>query len=217
MSKHFKDRTTAGKELAKRLTTYKDDPNSIILALPRGGVPVAYEIASFLNLPMDLFMVRKIGFPGNEEYAMGAITINNETIFNVEAATKFAIDSSLVLAIIARESAELTRRNELYRQGKPMPELKSKRVILVDDGVATGATIKAVLVAIGKFLPKEIVLAVPVLPKDTLEELSPSVSKIVYLDAPEPFYAVGNSYVAFPQVTDSEVIELINKAKKLNN
>jgi len=215
MTKRFKNRTDAGVQLADKLKRYKDATNTIILALPRGGVPVAYQVAKNLNLPMDLFIVRKLGFPGQEEYAMGAIAGNEVCVFNTQALILGNVKPEEVQSVIDNETKELVRRNELYRKGRPMPNLHTKKVILVDDGIATGSSIKAALLALEKFQPKEITLAVPVLPENSIKELEPLTNALIYLDAPKMFFSVGNWYEDFTQVSDNEVIQLLAQANMI--
>src|SRR5579863_513671 len=210
----LKDRTEAGKTLADRLIDYKNAAETIILALPRGGVPVAYEIANKLNLPLDLLIVRKLGYPGHEEYAMGAITFGDIFYINPDVAYKIDINAPDIQAIIKKERQEYFRRNQLYRNNKPMPDVKGKRIILVDDGVATGSSIIAAIMALKELSPKEIVVAVPILPPDTLSNLKSLVTKVIFLYTPEPFGSVGSWYEDFPQTEDDEVIKLCAKANK---
>jgi len=210
----LKDRTEAGKLLAGSLINYKNATDTIVLALPRGGVPVAYEISMKLNLPMDLVIVRKLGHPGHEEYAMGAITFGDIFYINPDVAYKIDINAPDIQAIIKKERQEYFRRNQLYRNNKPMPDVKGKRIILVDDGVATGSSIIAAIMALKELSPKEIVVAVPILPPDTLSNLKSLVTKVIFLYTPEPFGSVGSWYEDFPQTEDDEVIKLCAKANK---
>lgn len=207
----LKNRTEAGKMLGMRLLAYKNAFNTLIFALPRGGVPVAYEIAITLNLPLDLIIVRKLGFPGHEEYAMGAIT-SDRVFINPELSAQINIADEHIRGVIEREQQELSRRNKLYRQSKPMPNLQDKQVILVDDGIATGSSITAAILALKKLKAKTIILATPVLPPDTLLDLEKLVTKIVYLFTPTPFLGVGRWYEEFPQTSDEEVIYLCEQA-----
>ncbi|MFN8769376.1 MAG: phosphoribosyltransferase [Neisseriaceae bacterium] len=209
----IKNRYEAGKLLAHKLIKYKHQLDTIVLGLPRGGVPVAYEIAMYLELPLDVLIVRKIGFPSNEEYAIGAISLNDVFVKNPEIEYSIDFNSDAIQKIINREKKELLRRNQIYRNNKPMPCLKNKHIILVDDGVATGSSIKAALHTLKQFEPQEIILAVPVLPLYTFETLSSLINDLIYLYTPEPFYGVGRWYESFPQTSDSEVIELLNKAQ----
>lgn len=208
----IRDRHDAGQLLANKLLRYKNSSNSMVLALPRGGVPVAYEIATNLSLPLDILIVRKIGLPGHEEYAIGAITTNNIMVVNPEIEHLIDFDSKEIQQIIKKEKEELKRRNKVYRQDKPFPDLTNKKVILVDDGIATGASIKAAIFALKKFNLSELIIATPILPPSALEELTLLVNKIVYLSAPEPFFGVGKWYMDFPQTTDKEVISLLQRA-----
>lgn len=206
------DRRTAGERLAARLRPYqKEDP--LVIALPRGGVPVAYEIATRLGAPLDILIVRKIGAPGNPEYGLGAV---------VEGGTRF-LDEARVRAVghtvrdlgptIAREEAEVERRAREYRTGRPTAELKDRTVILVDDGVATGGTVLAALRALRARGPRRIVVALGVAPPDTVETLRAEVDDIVVLLVPEQFFAVGEWYRQFPQVSDEEVRRCLERSR----
>lgn len=217
MDKRFKNRGEAGSKLAEKLKHYKGLPDTIVLALPRGGVPVAWQIAKRLELPLDVLIVRKLGFPNHQEYAMGAIAGNEICVFNKQALILADVKPEKIQSVIDKETKELKRRNELYRHAKPMPYLHTKRVILIDDGIATGSSIKAALLALEKFQPKEIVLAIPILPKDSIKEIESLVDSLIYLAAPEPFYSIGNWYEDFSQISDNEVIELLAQATKAGN
>lgn len=214
MHQLLKNRAEAGNILADRLVAYKNALNTIVLALPRGGVPVAYEISLKLNLPLDLIIVRKLGYPGYEEYAMGALTFGEIILINPEIMNKVDIEAADIQAVINKEKQEYCRRNKVYRHNKPMPVLKNKRVILVDDGVATGSSILAAILALNSLNPKEIILAVPVLPLEVLENLKLRVKKIFYLYTPEPFQSVGLWYEDFSQTSDEEVVDLCASANK---
>lgn len=212
----IKNRTEAGKLLANKLLVYRNSANTIVFALPRGGVPVAYEIALKLNLPLDLVIVRKLGFPGHEEYAMGAITFNNTYYINPEVENQINMNDTNIQIIIKQEKEEYLRRNKLYRNNRPMPDLKDRRIILVDDGVATGSTITVAIMALNKLQPQEIILAIPVLPSDALDNLEKIVEKVVYLYKPQHFQGVGLWYNEFLQISDNEVIDLCAKANDRN-
>ena len=209
----LKNRIKAGEMLVEKLISYKNSPDTIVFALPRGGVPVAYVIATYLNLPLDVIIVRKLGFPGHEEYAMGAIT-SNSVFINPDVATQINLADLKIQAIIKKEQQELLRRNKLYRQDKVMPDLHDKQVILVDDGIATGSSITAAIMLLKKMQVKSIILATPILPPDTLNDLKTLVDKVIYLFAPEPFWGVGRWYEDFPQTSDEEVICLCKKANQ---
>lgn len=217
MTPYFSDRTEAGKLLARELIAYKNLRDGIVLALPRGGVPVGYEITKALHLPLDLMLVRKLGVPGHEEYAMGAIAIGNVLAINEEALRSLAISRSTLERVISAEKVELTRRNNVYRSGRPAPDIKGKTVILVDDGMATGSNMRAAVAAVRKQGPARIVVTVPVASDSACEVLSEVSDEIVCPFIPNPFYSLGHSYVDFRQIEDREVIDLLKKAERLKN
>ena len=202
----FKDRKTAGKLLARKLTEYRNK-DSIILSIPRGGVIAGCEIAEEINIPLDLIIPRKLGAPNNPEYAIGAVTINGEVYLNPQV----EVQKEYLEKEVYKQVQEIKRRMEIYRGNKPLPDLKNKYVIIVDDGIATGSTILASVKFIEKEGAKKIVIAVPVLPKDTLNRLLKRVDDVVYLSSPEFFYAVGQFYEDFRQIEDEEVIEILNE------
>lgn len=210
----FSDRYEAGKILAAQLKDYANKPDVIVLSLPRGGVPVGYEIAKALALPLDVFIVRKLGVPGHEELAMGAIATGGTTIFNEEIIDELHISQSAIELILQTEQEELKRRETSYRDNMPLPNLQGKTVILVDDGIATGATMRAAIKAILQHKPASIILAVPVIALSTYNEMSALVDKIVCSLKPLNFYAVGLWYDDFSQTTDSEVSDLLKSSKK---
>ncbi|HHF7344103.1 TPA: phosphoribosyltransferase [Legionella feeleii] len=210
----FRDRYEAGKVIATQLKDYANKPDVIVLALPRGGVPVGYEIAKALALPLDVFIVRKLGVPGHEELAMGAIATGGTTIFNEEIIDDLHISQSAIELILQSEREELKRREIRYRDNMPPPNLQGKTVILVDDGIATGATMRAAIKAILQHKPASIILAVPVIALSTYNEMSALVDKIIYSMKPLNFYAVGLWYDDFSQTTDSEVSDLLKESKK---
>lgn len=208
----FSDRSDAGRRLAKALSKYKDT-NAVILALPRGGVPVAAEVAASLNAPLDLVLVRKIGVPAQPELAMGAvvdgaapIVVRNDEVIELSGATAREFDEAC-----ARELAEIERRRQLYIGERARVQIVGQVVIVIDDGIATGATMRAALQAIRKREPKELVLAVPVAPLDTIQQLRQEVDTLVCLEAPEIFGAIGYFYRDFRQVSDREVVEILNR------
>lgn len=210
----FINRQTAGKVLATMLTTYANQ-DAIVLALPRGGVPVAYEIAIALQLPLDVFIVRKIGVPEHPELAMGAIA-NGVQVFNQEIINDLLIKKESINAVIKKEEAELKRRDKVYRGNFPFPELKNKVVILVDDGVATGATMRAAISALRAYHPKEIVVAVPVADLRVSAMISELADQLVVPLQPVTLYAVGAWYKDFAQVEDDEVHALLQAAREKN-
>jgi putative phosphoribosyl transferase len=210
----FLDRTDAGKRLAIRLEPYANQRDVVVLALPRGGVAVAYEICKQLHAPLDVVLVRKLGAPGQEELAMGAITLGDIKVFNAEIIQSLQIPEHVIERVVAKERAELERRNQLYRKGRALPDLKHKTVILVDDGIATGATIRAAIAIIKTLQPAKIIVAVPVAAATTCEEIAQLVAGVVCLEKPEPLYGIGMWYAEFPQLTDSEVISFLDDAQK---
>lgn len=209
---YFHDRTDAGKRLAEALSHYKGKPDAIVLALPRGGVPVAYEIAQALHLPLDLMLVRKLGVPGHEELAMGAIANGNIQVLNEDIVQGMSIPDAVIADVTAREHAELERRNKAYRHGAPPPHLEAHTVILVDDGCATGANMRAAVQAVAKQHAARIVVAVPVASDSAYETLREVADEVVCLDIPEPFFGVGRFYYDFSQTSDAEVKSLLKKA-----
>lgn len=208
----FKDRIQAGQLLAQRLQQYARRNDAIVLALPRGGVPVGYEIARALELPLDIILVRKLGMPGHEEFAMGAIASGGARFVQDDVLQAYAVPAKLVEQVVQEESAELERREKLYRGTRPMPALRGRLVILVDDGMATGSTMKAALLAVRKEQPARVIVAAPVGSPQSLEKLRQDADEIICLRTPEPFYAVGTWYEYFGQTSDEEVIRLLNAA-----
>lgn len=208
----IKDRTTAGKALAAALSKYKGRQDLIVLALPRGGVPVAYEIAQALSAKLDIMIVRKLGVPRHSELAMGAIASGGIKVWNTNVLRYQNISQADIENIIKIEEAELKRRERTYRGDRPWPVLKNQRVILVDDGIATGATMRAAVDAVRQQEAEEIIIAVPVAPPDTLTELICIAHDVVCLATPEPFYAIGQWYENFDQTLDQEVLNLLTNA-----
>ena len=209
----FEDRRDAGRQLAERLMPYKE-AHPIVLALPRGGVPVAFEVAKALEAPLDVVFVRKIGAPHQPELGLGAVVdgADPQLVLNDELVRQVGPSSAYIEAQCRRELAEIERRRELYRPGRQPPDLRDRTVIVVDDGIATGGTVKAVLRAIARTHPRRVVLAVPVAPRDTIDELSTDADDVVCLSTPEQFRAVGLHYHDFAQTTDSEVVRLLQQA-----
>jgi predicted phosphoribosyltransferase len=202
------DRRQAGKLLAQRLEQYRAGPHVIVLGLPRGGVPVAYEVAQALDAPLDVFIVRKLGFPGHEEYAMGAIASGGVRVMNADVAGMH-LPQSIVDAATAREHKELERRERLYRGDRPPLDLRNRTVILVDDGLATGSTMRAAVQAVRLQQPRRIVVAVPVAAAATCNDLRGDADEVVCMLTPEPFRAVGLWYRDFDQTSDGEVHALL--------
>jgi predicted phosphoribosyltransferase len=209
----YRDRFDAGRALAKALRHYANHADVIVLALPRGGVPVAYEVARELGAPLDIFLVRKLGVPGHEEYAMGAIAEGGAIVLNRDVIQQLGIPPRAVESVIQHERAELERRARLYRQGRPPPQVRDRVVILVDDGLATGSTMRAAVQALRSLRPARIVVAVPVAPTETCETLRDVADEVLCLRTPEPFHAVGVWYVDFVQTLDTEVRELLEQAR----
>ena len=208
----FRDRTDAGRRLAERLTEYADRPGVLVLALPRGGVPVAFEVAVKLDAPLDIFLVRKLGVPGHEELAMGAIATGGVRVVNREVVEYLRISGEVIDAVAADEQRELERRERAYRDDRPPPDVRGKTVILVDDGLATGSTMRAAAAALRKQGPARIVVAVPVSSPETCDEFRSEVDDIVCAVTPRPFRGVGMWYEDFSQTTDEEVRELLARA-----
>jgi putative phosphoribosyl transferase len=210
----FRDRVDAGQQLAAKLQAYANRQDVLVLALPRGGVPVAAAVAERLGAPLDVFVVRKLGVPGNEELAMGAIATGGVRVLNPEVVDELGISEALIRGAEARERRELERREREYRGGRPAPEVRGRVVILVDDGLATGATMLAAARALRQQLPARIVVAVPVAPRRPRADLLHEVDDLVCLLTPEPFYAIGMWYVSFPQTTDQEVRGWLERAAR---
>ncbi|WP_397409800.1 phosphoribosyltransferase [Polaromonas sp.] len=208
----YEDRREAGRVLADALAHYRGRPHLLVLALPRGGVPVAYEVARALKAPLDVFVVRKLGFPGHEEYAMGAIASGGVRVMNPMPG--MAVTPEEVAAAVAREQPELQRRERLYRGQGPAPELRGRTVIVVDDGLATGATMHAALLGIRQQHPARLVMAVPVGAADSCQALEGVADEVVCVATPEPFRAVGLWYRQFPQTSDDEVRALLEDARE---
>jgi predicted phosphoribosyltransferase len=212
MGNRFVDRNEAGKLLAAKLTRYAGRRDTIVLALPRGGVPVAFEIARALSAPLDVFLVRKLGLPGQEELAMGAIATGGVRVLNRDVVAYLNIPQRIIDTVARQEQQELERRESLYRGNRPAPELRGVTVILVDDGLATGSTMRAAIAALKKFEPGRIVLAVPVAPPSAVAELQKEVDEVVCVFTPEHFDGVGRWYQDFSQTTDQEVCSLLDRA-----
>jgi putative phosphoribosyl transferase len=212
MPPYFLDRADAGRRLATALSDYADRPDLLILALPRGGVPVAFEVARALHAPLDVFLVRKLGFPGHEEFAMGAIATGGVRILDGEVLRMFNVPVDLIERVTEIERRELERRERQYRDGRPPPDVSGHTVVLIDDGLATGSTMRAAVAALRKEGAKKIVVAVPVAPPETCEALRDEVDDIICAVTPEPFRAVGVWYADFSQTTDEEVRELLARA-----
>jgi putative phosphoribosyl transferase len=213
MPRAFEDRCDAGRRLADLLRNYVGRPDVIVLGLPRGGVPVACEIARRIQAPLDVFIVRKLGVPGFEELAIGAIASGGARVLNPEVARVLPDAEQVIEQVAAREKIELDRREKLYRGDRPPLELRDRTVILVDDGLATGATMRAAVSALRQRRVARIVVAVPVGAAETCHELEGEVDEVICAISPEDFHAVGQFYQDFSQTTDDEVRELLSKAQ----
>lgn len=210
----FKDRRDAGSKLAKKLTAYAGRPDGLILALPRGGVPVAYEVALALNLPLDIFIVRKLGVPGREELAFGAIASGGIRVLNSDVVRMLSIPDEVITFVAKRELQELQHRETLYRGNRSSPEIRDRTVILIDDGLATGASMRAAVAGLRSQHPARIVIAVPAAAPESCESFKAEVDEVVCAITPELFYGVGRWYEDFSQVTDEEVRVLIEQANR---
>lgn len=208
----FEDRRDAGRRLARDLKEFSGRGDVVVLALPRGRVPVAREVARELDAPLDVFLVRKLGVPGHEELAMGAIASGGALSLNDDIVRSHGISSEVVEAVAAREYRELVRRERAYRGGRPEPDLSGKVAILVDDGLATGASMRAAVIALRERKPGEIVVAAPIAPREACEELRRIADRVVCVEAPDPFWSVGAWYWDFAQTTDEEVREILNES-----
>ena len=212
MERAFPNRTEAGRQLAEELGKYVGREDVIVLGLPRGGVPVAYEVAKRLRAPLDVFIVRKLGVPGFEELAAGAIASGGVRVLNEDVMRAIPYADEAIEAVTVRETAELERREQIYREGRPSPELRDRVVILVDDGLATGATMRAAVKALRQRGAAKIVVAVPVGPPDTCREIEQEADETICLSTPPFFQAVGQYYEDFSQTSDEDVRELLSQA-----
>jgi predicted phosphoribosyltransferase len=210
----FRDRREAGRLVAAKLTAYANRPDVLVLGLPRGGVPVAYEVARALGAPLDIFLVRKLGVPGYEELAMGAIATGGVRVLNDQLVGGLGIPDYIVDEVAAWEQQELMRRDRLYRGDRPPPDVRGRTVILVDDGLATGATMQAAVKALRQQQPARIVVAVPTASPETCELLRAEVDDVICAITPEPFHAVGLWYEDFSQTTDEEVRDLLARSSE---
>ena len=208
----FRNRREAGKILARKLMAYANRPDVLVLALPRGGVPVAFEVAQALHAPLDVFLVRKLGVPGHEELAMGAIASWGARVLNDDVVRELHISDNVIERVAARERRELERRDRSYRAGRPAPNVRGRTIILVDDGLATGSTMRAAIAALRQQRPVRIVVAVPVGSPETCAEFQDEADEAICALTPEPFYAVGVWYQDFSQTTDEEVHDLLEEA-----
>jgi len=212
--RQFDDRREGGRELAAKLQKYRGRSDVVVLALPRGGVPVAYEIAEALEAPLDVFVVRKLGMPGHPEFAIGAIASGGVRVLSEDVIREFGIDPAAIDDIAQRELAELERREREYRQGRPPLDVRNRIVILVDDGLATGSSMRAAVEAVRALQPAGVVVAVPVGAASTCESLAQIADEVVCALQPEPFSAVGLWYRDFTQTSDNEVRELLERREQ---
>lgn len=212
MSRVFQNRAEAGRRLGQALHRYAGRTDTLVLALPRGGVPVGFAVARAIGAPLDLMLVRKLGVPGQEELAMGAIASGGVQVLNTELVASLGLDAEVIAASAAREQRELARRELAYRGERPPPAIAGRCVILVDDGLATGATMRAAVAALRRQHPARIVVAVPVAPPDTVARLRAEADEVICLETPAAFFAIGPWYREFPQLTDNEVRELLAEA-----
>ena len=210
----FQDRSEAGRVLAGALAEYAGDPGVLVLALPRGGVPVGYEVARELHAPLDVFVVRKLGAPSQEELALGALASGGARVLNREVVNALGITPEEIVRVTQREQQELERREQQYRGGRPPLEVSGRTVILVDDGLATGSSMRAAIAALRQRGPAKVVVAVPVAPPSTCRELQSEADQVVCAVTPMPFYAVGQWYRDFTQTSDEEVRRLLDLANQ---
>lgn len=208
----FRDRADAGRVLAQRLKAYANRADVLVLALPRGGVPVAFEVAEALDAPLDIFIVRKLGVPGHEELAMGALATGGVRVVNDDVVSQLGLSDAVIDAVAAQEERELERRERAYRGARAAPDVRGRTVILVDDGLATGATMRAAAAALRKQQPARLIVAVPVAASQTCDDLRTEVDEIVCGATPEPFLGVSRWYRDFSQTTDEEVRLLLEQA-----
>lgn len=210
----FRNREEAGRRLGERLIQFRDDPTAIILALPRGGVAVGYQLSLGLHLPLDVFITRKVGAPDNPEYALGAIAETGTVYLNPEAMAGYSLSRADIEELTQAQHREIARRQDLYRQGRRLLTLTDRLVILVDDGIATGSTYFASVQSIRHLKPRRLIGAIPVGPVETIREVCTQVDELIVLATPDPFMAVGNHYIDFAQVSDHDVVEYLNLAEE---
>lgn len=208
----FRDRKEAGRLLARKLMTYANRPDVLALALPRGGVPVGFEVARALHVPLDVVVVRKLGLPGQEELAMGAIASGGVRVLNEEVVRMLQIPDEVIEKVAATELREVVRRERLYRDHRPAPDVRGRTILVIDDGLATGSTMRAAVAALRRQAPARIVVAVPVGPPEICAEFEREADEVICDHTPEPFHAVGLWYKDFSQTTDEEVRDLLERA-----
>ena len=212
---YFRDRADAGRQLAAKLKEYQGRRDLLVLALPRGGVPVGFEVAQVLGAPLDVFLVRKLGVPGHKELAMGAVASGGVQVLNPDVVDSLGIPPHVINAVAAKEQAELERRERTYRGDRPAPDVRGKTVILVDDGLATGSTMRAAATALRQRGPARLVVAVPAAAREVCDAFRDQVDEIICAITPEPFYAVGVWYQDFSQTSDKKVCELLAVASQV--
>jgi predicted phosphoribosyltransferase len=212
LTRKFADRGEAGRILAQELLEFRGRPDVIVLALPRGGVPVAFEVATALEAPLEVFTVRKIGAPWNPELAIGAIASGGRRIFDPIALRQLQLPPDEIERMVAGETEELERRERLYRESRPFPALAGRIVILIDDGLATGATMRVAVEAVRAEYPAQVIVAAPVASREACEMLAEVADRVVCVDTPEPLYGVGMWYEDFSQTSDEEVLDLLRRA-----
>jgi putative phosphoribosyl transferase len=217
MRQPFQDRRDAGQRLASQLAEYADRPDVIVLGLPRGGVPIAYEIASALHVPLDICLVRKLGVPGQEELAMGAIAPANVMVLNRDVIRSLRISEAELNAVAAQEQQELNRRDRAYRGDRALPQLQDRTVIVVDDGIATSSTIRAAIATLKAAAPQTIIVAVPIAPSVVVKSLEAIVDRVVCLLTPEPLHSIGQWYENFDQTSDDEVRDLLARGSAVSS
>lgn len=210
----FKNREEAGRRLVERLIQYRGDPTAIILALPRGGAAVGYQLSLGLHLPLDVFITRKLGAPDNPEYALGAVGETGTIYLNPDAMAAYSLSRSDLEEVVQVQQREIARRQDLYRQDRRLPLLTDRIVILVDDGIATGSTFFASVESIKHLKPRRLIGAIPVGPVETIREARLQVDELIVLATPDPFWAVGNHYIDFTQVSDHDVVQYLNLAEE---
>jgi putative phosphoribosyl transferase len=208
----FNDRRDAGVHLASRLEEYKGQTGVLVLALPRGGVATGYEIAHYLKVPLDIVIVRKIGFPGQPELAIGAVSETGRVVLNESIISMYGVSKDYVEREVSQQKKEISRRAELYRKGKRLSSLEGKTIILVDDGVATGATMKAAIITLKEEMLKKLIVALPVAPAGMADEIEQMANTLICIETPFDFMAVGAYYHDFTQVSDEEVIDLLKRS-----
>jgi putative phosphoribosyl transferase len=213
----FRDRIDAGIRLTQAISHFQDRDNTVVIGLPRGGVPVAYEVSQALKLPLDIVCPRKIGAPMNKEFAIGAITETGEGVFDEDTIARLHISKDYIAKEVAIEKSKALHRLDIYRKGKPARNLEGKTIILIDDGLATGATMKAAIRSVRAEGAKKVVVAIPVSPPDTLEEMKTLADEVICLLTPRYFQAVGQFYENFEPTEDEEVIDLMNLSKTDNS